>query len=150
MLGALNDIQIDNLLRTEYVGRIGCHAEGFTYVVPVTYFFNGHSILAHTRDGLKVELMRRNPKVCFEVDEIENLANWQSVIVQGTYHELTGRAADDALQGLVNRLHPLTSSETSLPRHSLDRPHAPIDPNIKMVVFEIRINEKTGRYEKSN
>jgi uncharacterized protein len=33
--------------------------------------------------------MRKNPKVCLQVDEIGNLANWTSVVVDGTYLELT-------------------------------------------------------------
>jgi len=35
MLGALNEDQIETLLRELPVGRIGCHADGITYVVPV-------------------------------------------------------------------------------------------------------------------
>ncbi len=111
MIGSLNNAQIDHLLRSEVVGRIGCHAEGHTYVVPVTYVYANNSIVAHTREGLKVAMMRANPEVCFEVDRIDNLANWQSVIIQGTYHELTGRKAEGALQELVNRVHPFPAAK---------------------------------------
>ncbi|MBL7857045.1 MAG: pyridoxamine 5'-phosphate oxidase family protein [Cyclobacteriaceae bacterium] len=148
MLGSLNKYQIDNLLRSEVVGRIGCSADGMTYVVPVTYVYDGTAICAHTKEGLKIDLMRKNPTVCFEVDRIKDLANWQSVIAQGTFEELKGKEADEALQSLVNRLHPMTGSETSIPRHGLERPHSPIDPAIILVVFRIKINEATGRYEK--
>ena len=149
MLGSLNKYQIDNLLRSEVIGRIGCSADGYTYVVPVTYVYTGSVIYAHTKEGLKIDLMRKNPEVCFEVDAIRDLANWQSVIIQGTYEELEGREAEEALQALVNRLHPMTGSETSIPRHGLDRPHSPIDPAIVLVVYRINIKEATGRYEKS-
>lgn len=149
MLGSLNKYQIDNLLRSEVVGRIGCHAGGFTYVVPVTYVYDGSVIYAHTKEGMKTDMMRKNPAICFEVDEIKDLTNWQSVIIQGTYEELEGKEAEEALQSLVNRLHPMTGSETCIPRHGLDRPHSPIDPTIVLVVYRIKIKEATGRYEKT-
>ena len=39
--------------------------------------------------GKKIKWMRKNPKVCLQVDEIGNLSNWSSVVVDGTYLELT-------------------------------------------------------------
>src|SRR5437867_2802633 len=36
-LGALSEDEIDQVLRFEMVGRIGCHADGKTYVVPIIY-----------------------------------------------------------------------------------------------------------------
>ncbi|MGE0773355.1 MAG: pyridoxamine 5'-phosphate oxidase family protein [Cyclobacteriaceae bacterium] len=150
MIGSLNDQQIRNLLQSEWIGRVGCHASDRTYVVPITYAYQDHNLYGHTKEGMKVEWMRANPSVCVEVDKITNNANWQSVILWGTYEELKGRQAEDALQILVNKLHPMMTSETSLPRHGLDRPHAPIDPLIKMVVFKIKIEEATGRFERSS
>jgi nitroimidazol reductase NimA-like FMN-containing flavoprotein (pyridoxamine 5'-phosphate oxidase superfamily) len=37
MLGQLNPDQIEALLKSEVLGRIGCSANGIVYVVPVTY-----------------------------------------------------------------------------------------------------------------
>ena len=42
-------------------------------------------LYCHSGEGLKLQMMRANPSVCFEVDRHENLANWQSVIAQGTF-----------------------------------------------------------------
>lgn len=148
MLGTLNKYQIDFLLRSEMIGRIGCSAEGMTYVVPITFVYDGKNILAHTREGLKVEMMRKNPAVCFEVDHVENMANWQSAIVQGRYEELKGNEAEEALQLLVNRLHPIINSETMVPRHALALHKTPITHDIKMVVFRIVIDEVSGKFEK--
>ncbi len=148
MIGSLNKYQIDNFLRSEVIGRIGCSSKGKTYVVPITYVYDGKNIYAHTREGLKVHMMRQNPKVCFEVDRIENMANWQSVIIMGEYEELKGRVAEEALQSIVNRVHPISTSETSVPRHGLERPHSPGNAEVKPVVFRIKIKEATGKFEK--
>ena len=41
MLGKLNEKQVEELLKSQLIGRIGCHANGVTYVVPVNYFYDG-------------------------------------------------------------------------------------------------------------
>jgi uncharacterized protein len=115
MLGILNDKQIDALLHSQVIGRIGCHADGRTYVVPVTYVYDGHIIICHSREGLKLEMMRKNPEVCFETDTIDNMANWRSVIVWGTFKELTGKEAKLAMEKLIDRVKPMLTSETAHP-----------------------------------
>jgi nitroimidazol reductase NimA-like FMN-containing flavoprotein (pyridoxamine 5'-phosphate oxidase superfamily) len=83
--------EIERVLRAEVVGRIGCHADGRTYVVPVSYIFEGGAVYAHSRDGLKVRMMRRNPEVCFGVDHVEDLVNWHSTICCASLTEMSGR-----------------------------------------------------------
>jgi nitroimidazol reductase NimA-like FMN-containing flavoprotein (pyridoxamine 5'-phosphate oxidase superfamily) len=150
MLGTLSEAQIDRLLRTESVGRIACHAEGRTYVVPITFVYDGTAIYGHTGEGMKVRMMRLNSDVCFEVDRMENLANWQSVIAWGRFEELRGTAAAHAMGLLMDRLLPLLSSETATPSHGLD-PSAVHRADVagrSPVVYRITITEKTGRFEK--
>lgn len=98
MLGKLSDKQIDELLFSQSIGRLGCYADGKIYVVPVTYVYDGQNIICHSREGMKLEMMRKNPDVCFEVDKMENMANWQSVIAWGTFVELNGEEAELAIQ----------------------------------------------------
>jgi nitroimidazol reductase NimA-like FMN-containing flavoprotein (pyridoxamine 5'-phosphate oxidase superfamily) len=148
MIGSLNKYQIEYFLRSQVIGRIGCSADGQTYVVPITYVYDGEYIYAHTLEGLKTTIMRKNPEVCFEVDHIHNLANWQSVVIFGGYEEITGQSAEDALQMIANRVHPISTSETSVPRHGLERPHKTTATDSKMVVFRIKINQATGKFEK--
>ena len=61
MLGSLSSAEIEELLGTEVVARLGCHAEGRTYVVPVTYAYNGDALLIQSADGLKLRMMHVNP-----------------------------------------------------------------------------------------
>jgi hypothetical protein len=116
MMGELTKDQIDNVLRSEMIGRIGCHAEGRTYVVPVSYAYDGQHVYAHSADGLKVRTMRSNPSICLEVDQIDDLANWRCVIGQGTYEELHGADEDRARRLLSERFAPFITSETA-PHH---------------------------------
>ena len=88
MYGTLSKEQSEGLLRAELVGRIGCYAFGKVYVVPVAYAYHQNYIYIHSREGLKIKMMRKNPKVCFEVESRENMRNWRTIIIQGRYQEL--------------------------------------------------------------
>lgn len=150
MLGELGTQEIDEVLRTEVIGRIGCHARGRTYVVPVTYVYDGASLFGHTGLGQKVVMMRENPIVCFEVEQLRDLPSWRSVIVYGRYEELHGDAADAALQLLVDRLQKMHLTGTAAPGHGAGRWRPGEDPRVRhaSVLYAIRIHEKTGRYER--
>jgi nitroimidazol reductase NimA-like FMN-containing flavoprotein (pyridoxamine 5'-phosphate oxidase superfamily) len=148
MLGKLNPEQMDHVLRSQVVGRIGCYADGRVYLVPITYLYDGQYIYGHTKEGLKVGMMRQNPHICFEVDAIQNMANWQSVVLQGVYEELTGEESQNVQRMLLNRMTPLLVSETSMPADSPGI-HQPVTASsLRLVTFRIHITEKTGRYEK--
>lgn len=125
---------------TGTVGRIGCHANGRTYIVPITYAFDGERIIGHSADGLKLEMMRANPDVCFQVEQVENLGNWSSVIAWGKFHELKDAEAMSAMNLLMEKLKPHVASETAMPSHGFSTKAPP-----RAVVYAI---EKTGRFEK--
>lgn len=49
MMGELSAAEIEELLRSEWVARLGCHANDTTYVVPVSYAYDGEALYGHTR-----------------------------------------------------------------------------------------------------
>ena len=149
MLGELTPEQINAVLFNEVVGRIGCHGEGRTYIVPITYVFDGEAVYGHSAEGLKIRMMRANPHVCFQVDQRENLANWRSVVAWGVYEELHGKAALDVLRLLIVRLMPLVISDTlRLPENLAVSAGKPVMDSPKSIIYRIRLIERTGRFEK--
>lgn len=156
MLGELNDQQIDNVLHAAVIGRIGCHVDDRTYIVPITYAYSDGSVYGHSATGRKVRMMRTNPAVCFEVEHVDDLANWQSVIAWGTFEELHGDEAEAGMRALATRLSPLLTSTTAQPHLGPDgtplaSPHAHDSGTAvheKPVLYRIRLSEKTGRFEK--
>lgn len=151
MIGKLNSDQIDQVLQMQVFGRIACYSNNKPYIVPVSYAYDGKYLYVHSREGLKVQMLRSNPETCFQVDIIDNLASWRSVIVWGTYEELKSiPAQENAKQMLDNRFSPLHTSH-SISR-SPDNIHPPqsVEKKLKAVYFRIKIKEKTGRYERPN
>ncbi|MFT4155625.1 pyridoxamine 5'-phosphate oxidase family protein [Parafilimonas sp.] len=149
MFGELGAEAIDVILHHQLVGQIGCHANDTTYVVPISYAFKDDYIYALSQEGMKIDIMRLNPKVCFEVHTMENMANWQCVVVWGDYEELTTEPdREDAIKILLNRELPVIS--TAKAHITPDWPVIPekdLSQSVKGVVFRIKITKKTGRYE---
>jgi len=69
-------------------GRLGCALNDQPYIVPVSFAYESDSIYVFATFGQKIEWMRMNPQTCMQVDEIENVTQWVSVIANGKYEEL--------------------------------------------------------------
>ncbi len=149
MIGKLNEDQIQEVLRENVLGRIGCSDAEKIYVVPVNYVFDGKFIISHSVEGMKVEMMRNNPKVCFEVDDMKSFTKWKSVIAWGEYQELTEeRDRYYALKLFAEKMmHIKVSSSAVPPVVSEVGNHLNMAGSSRPVVYRIVITEKTGRYE---
>jgi nitroimidazol reductase NimA-like FMN-containing flavoprotein (pyridoxamine 5'-phosphate oxidase superfamily) len=150
MIGTLTESQITQVIYRQLYGRLACQADDRLYIVPVSYAFDGKNIYAHSRDGQKIQMLRKNPRLCFQIDIIDDLSNWLSIIIWGKYHELkTAKEQDLAMKLLDDRFAPLSVSQ------SISRPTAGINPpesvekRKKAIYFRISIDEATGRFEKN-
>ncbi|MCJ8208353.1 pyridoxamine 5'-phosphate oxidase family protein [Mucilaginibacter sp. RS28] len=150
MLGELNEKQIDELLKRQVTGRLGCHADGITYIVPINYLYKDGMIYAHSGPGKKIEMMRSNPQVCFQADEMESIFRWRSVIAWGVFEEITDiDEQQQAMQGLIHRIMPFVSTPSGHPSHGITANESDIGTDMDLIVYRIRITTKTGRYEQS-
>jgi len=148
MLGELDDTQINNLLSSQVVGRLACSDGKQPYIVPVTYTYDGEYIYGQTNEGTKLEILRKNPNVCFEVDRMINMRNWQSVIVQGIFEELSSKEAEQAGNIFFNRMYPLLTSSTVHTYGKAAEGKTDNSTGIKDVMYRIKIEKVTGRFEK--
>ena len=143
MLGELDAQRCADILRSEVIARIGCLSEGRIYVVPVTYVYDGTYIYGHAMDGAKLRAMRANSQVCVEVEHVDNLSNWRSVIAWGTFEECDGPDWDDGFAMLAERIMPLLT----LPEN---QPPPDLSALRRGSVYRIRVEHMTGRFEEVN
>jgi uncharacterized protein len=140
MLGELTAGEIEQVLRRQQFGRLGVAGDGRVYIFPISYGYDGAFIYAVSQLGLKVQLMRKNPEVCFEVEEIESPARWRTVMAHGTFEELWDEAERDHAFAQI-------ADQGTLAPLSL----APYTGHMEtLVVYRIRIAEKTGRFEQDD
>ena len=148
MLGQLNDTQINNVLSSQVVGRLACTDGKQPYIVLVTYTYNGEYIYGQTNEGTKLKMLRKNPNVCFEVDMMINMANWQSVIVSGKFGELKNDEAKKAREILFCHVFPLMTSSTIHTHEHEVTEELDDSSRVKYVMYRIKIEKVTGRFEK--
>ncbi|MGV3618500.1 MAG: pyridoxamine 5'-phosphate oxidase family protein [Fimbriimonas sp.] len=148
MFGELTNQEIEEVLHGATVGRLGCHANGRTYVVPIGYAYDGGRILVQTVAGMKVDMMRTNPEVCFEVEEVKSPMNWRTVIVWGTFVELSGVEAAAAVGLLVDRMLPILQEGPSARFGRAVTPTLRDRETRPRVVFAIELRERSGRFER--
>src|SRR6266550_1700104 len=85
--------------------------------------------------------------LCFEADVMTDMANWQCVLVFGKFEELDEKKSQEARHILFGRVFSLMTSSTI---HAHEHPvtDTPDDSNrIKPVMYRIKIDKMTGRYE---
>jgi nitroimidazol reductase NimA-like FMN-containing flavoprotein (pyridoxamine 5'-phosphate oxidase superfamily) len=135
MIGVMTDYEVEALLGRQRIGRIACSTNDRPYVVPITYAYDGTYVYAYSGLGRKIDVMREQPLVCFEVDEVDGDASWRCVVAEGVYEELT---EEDTRHEALARL--AADGAQVVPR-SLNGSH-------RLVVFRIRLTERSGRFER--
>jgi uncharacterized protein len=133
-IGKLGNTDALAILRKGTLGRLGCIAADWPYVVPVNYYFDGENIYIHTLPGKKLDALRANPRVCLQVDEIKDSYNWRSVITYGTFEEVSSEETrENVLTKLYSKLPHMTPVESRL-----------VKGMTGTIVFRIKVEEVTG------
>lgn len=103
-------------------------------------FFEDGYIYSHSKPGHKVEMMRKNPKVCFQVEEVQDFFHWKSVVAWGTFEELKGDAATVAMRLLLSKF---VGSEKRRSELEIDFA-AQLE---SAIIYRIKVEKSTGRFE---
>ncbi len=62
--------EIENIIKSSQICRIAISDEEFPYIVPMNYGYNNNSLYFHCAlNGRKIDLLRRNNKVGFEIEQ---------------------------------------------------------------------------------
>jgi uncharacterized protein len=148
MLGKLNDVEIRNILSSQVIGRLACTDGKQPYIVPVTYTYDGTFIYGQTNEGTKLKMLRKNPNICFEVDRMIDMRNWQSVLIYGKFEELKEEEEKETREILFNRVFPLITSSTVHVYGHGDNKEIDNGTRVKRIMYRLKIKKITGRFEK--
>lgn len=105
--------EIQDLLQQVGYGHLGCAHEGHPYVVPMKYYLIGSDIYLFTTEGLKTRCMDANPEVCLQVEDVDDLQHWRSVIATGRVERLTELQDIGSVMQRVNEQNPTLSPAIS-------------------------------------
>lgn len=149
-LHPLSKVEIENLLCSQSVGRLGTSSpNGFPYVVPVHFVYHEEKIYIHgLTKGQKIDNLKLHPKVCFEVDHMSGLilsskpcgvnTDYRSVIIMGEAQMVEEKEKKECiLNQIVDKYTPQLSGK-ELPERMI---------SITSII-EITIIECSGKYYK--
>ena len=120
-------------------GHLACSRDDQPYVVPVNYFYDKPDIYIYTTEGMKTEIIRANPRVCLQVEEVVDNGDWRSVIVTGEAEQITdGKEREKAIKLILSR------NPTLSPAISIRWVDNWVRENIE-VVYRVRPGLITGR-----
>jgi uncharacterized protein len=136
MIRKLNREESNQLLRKTHLGRLGCVVNDEPYIVPVNYIMEEDFVYVHSLPGRKITAMRKNPRTCLQVDDIESDYCWRSVLVFGNFEEVTNSSEREIILKRFYMLFPkLTPVESAIAQDA--GPPA-------IIVFRIRIDAISG------
>jgi nitroimidazol reductase NimA-like FMN-containing flavoprotein (pyridoxamine 5'-phosphate oxidase superfamily) len=140
LIHELTEKECRQVLVATNLGRLACAQDNQPYVVPIYFAMDGDDLYSFATVGRKIEWMRANPKVCVEVDDIDDQFHWTTVIAIGRYEELTHSTMHEAMKMRAQALFQ-KRPEWWFPgaaRTSGAHRHVP-------VIFRIRIDHLSGR-----
>lgn len=138
MITSLSKPDCEALLKKCHVGHLSCITEQGPYVVPLHYIVHEGDLYLHSRVGKKIHAMRRNPAVCFQVEERLSDYRWHSVIAFGTYEEIIDPDEHARFNRQILTRFPHLTPVESLPADG---------DQSDIIIFRIRVGEITGRRE---
>lgn len=148
MLEELSHEDVESLFKTQSIGHLGCNSNGRIYVVPTSYYYEQGSIYSFTLEGTKIRMMRENPDVCFQVEEIIDSDTWHSVIGWGTFEELKdAHHKTEVLTKLYKRITDLQKRgrHVFIPLEHRDNMVIGAMQGKEPIVYKIVLKELSGR-----
>lgn len=139
------------LLSNHYIGHLGYISGAYPHVIPITYYYDkaSNTITSYSSEGHKIEAMRKNPRVSLCVNEIHSVADWQSVLVYGSFEELTGIDAKHMLREFSEGIKDLIKRSRKKDVQYISEFSAKIEKGDTPLVFRIHIDEITGKKRES-
>lgn len=138
----MSPAEMHALLQRESFGHLGCARDGRPYVVPMNYAYDGKELYFFTTEGMKTQFIDSNSKVCLQVEEVTDSANWRSVMVVGEAERLT--RIDDtqrAMRVITERNPSLTPAISATQVDALGRA---VEIALYRITPELMDGRKTG------
>ena len=136
------------LLDSKYIGRLAYISGKSPYIVPVTYFRDPEEqcILGYSAKGHKIDALKENGAVALQVDDIQSIQQWRSVLVHGQFEELNGSTAKKYVhkfaEGVQNTIVKANGAKPKFIQDFTSRLQKGSIP----IVYRIHIAEITGKY----
>jgi nitroimidazol reductase NimA-like FMN-containing flavoprotein (pyridoxamine 5'-phosphate oxidase superfamily) len=127
-----------DFLRRHNVGRMAYSFHDRVDITPIHYVYEDGWLFARTSHGTKMSVLEHAPWVAFEVDEMNGVFDWRSVVVHGTAYTMPREGSPIEAQLWHRGIEAL--------RAIVPETGAADDPvPYRSLVFGIHVDSMTGR-----
>jgi len=143
----MNSNESAQLLAENYIGRLGYISKKRPEIIPITYYYDPEEniILSYSGEGSKIEALRKNPLVSFQVDEITSLEKWKSVLLYGRFEELKGIDAKYMLHSFSEGVKAIIENKQKSSPDFISEFSSKTNNSDTPIVYRIHIDEIIGR-----
>lgn len=136
------------LLGNQYIGRLAFIAGKSPYIVPITFFYDRDEkcILSYSAKGHKIDSMRNYDIVSLQVDDIDSIKEWRSVIVHGKFEELKGPTAKKYLHKFAEGIKDIASRKGTDSFNFINDFSARLTHRGVPIVYKMNITDMVGKF----
>ena len=110
----MRESEAREVLGTLDYAHLAVAKDNIPYVVPVHYAYDGTDLFVYTTEGKKAEIIRVNPEICLQAEDVEDKENWKSVMVSGTAKQLTNEEDRQKALDLILKVNPKLTPAISI------------------------------------
>ncbi len=127
-----------DMLGRHHVGRLAFTFHDKVDIEPISYVYKDGWIVARTSPGTKLTTMEHHPWVAFEIDEVETIFDWRSVVVHGSMSVLDPGGSDRDREAYTAAIESLRELDETVMTAGDSAP-------FRTAVFRIHVDDLTCR-----
>lgn len=110
----LTDGEARQAMAEMHFGHLACARNNHPYVVPIHFHFDGSAAYIYTTEGKKTEIIRVNPEVCLQAENVKENDDWVSVMIIGDAVRLIDESERSAALELILKSNPKLTPAISI------------------------------------
>ena len=135
---------LHNIIRSSQVCRLGLSDGNNPYIVPLCFGYKEKTLYFHSaQEGKKIEILKKNPNVCFEFDQNSEVVQAEKPCSWGVkYQSIIGYGKAIFLENLEEKREALN---IIMSQYSNENYEFQVPAIRKTSVFIVVINQMTGK-----
>lgn len=147
MMEPLNNEESLQLLGNNFIGHLAYMANSTPFVVPVTYYYNQKEniLISYSNEGHKIDAMRLHSSVSMQIEEIQSINQWKSLLLIGDFEELKGSEAKMYLHSFAQNVKSVMAKKESTNPELISFFSSKLNTNSIPIVYRIHVHQMIGR-----
>ena len=136
--------KIEEIIKQGKICRIGLFSTDFPYIVPMHYGYKNNNLFFHcAKEGRKIDLIKNNPNVCFEIEAFCEIINTDIPCEWSTkYASVIGTGKASIIDNIEDKKSALDIIVNHYAKSDCDFSNKMLE---NVTIIKIEINKMTGK-----